>query len=77
MLKTPTSKTAKKGKETNSRIWNLTFIVTKGSKQTNKSQIHGRFAILLSFENQNEMLSLRSFKSYTNLKLKEKEFSNL
>lgn len=33
LLKTSTSKTAKKRKEeTNSRIWSFTLIVTKGSK---------------------------------------------
>lgn len=39
LLKTFTSKTAKKRKEeTNSRIWSFTLIVTKGSKQTNKQE---------------------------------------
>lgn len=42
LLKTSTSKTAKERKETNSRIWNFTLIVTKGREQTNnkKPNIH-------------------------------------
>lgn len=50
LLKTSTSKTAKERKETNSRIWNFTLIVTKGREQTNnnRSQIY-IFMFLLSF----------------------------
>jgi len=56
LLKTSTSKTAKKRKEeTNSRTWSFTLTITRGSKQTNKPERPNTwcFACHLSFYNQN------------------------